>query len=74
MKFKRKRNAETNRTEPSAATVARLAGVSISRVYRLRQEGKADAEIIAASPRRKEELVLRGLPVTPVNGHAADGT
>jgi hypothetical protein len=70
MKIKR----ETNRTEPSAAQVAKLAGVSISRVYRLRQEGRSDAQIIADAQRRKEEFVLRDLPTVPVNGHAADGT
>jgi hypothetical protein len=68
-----KRRRETNRTEPSAATVARLAGVSISRVYRLRQEGRSDAQIIADAQRRRE-FVLRDVPPLPVdvvtNGHA----
>jgi hypothetical protein len=73
--MKRKRKLEADRAAASAAQVARLAGVSISRVYRLRQEGRTDGEIIAAAQRRKDEFVLRDVPPLPVdvetNGHAA---
>jgi hypothetical protein len=71
--MKRKAKAGPDRAEPSAATIARLAGVSIPLVYRKLQEGKTGAEIIAASQRRKEESVLRDLPPVKVdaNGHAA---
>ncbi len=53
---------------PSAATVARLSGLTISRVYRLRQEGRNDTEIIMGAQQRKQDA-LRALPATPVNGH-----
>jgi hypothetical protein len=55
---------------PTAAAVARLSGLTISRVYRLRQEGRNDTEIIMGAQQRKQDA-LRNLPVTPVNGHAA---
>ena len=70
--MKRKRKAIPDHAGPSAAAVARLAGVTVSRVYRLRAEGRSDAEIITAAQQRKQDT-LRGLPSTPVNGHAADG-
>ena len=68
--MKRKRRARVDHAEPSAASIARLSGLSISRVYRLRQEGKSDTEIIATTTQRKQALALRALPATPVNGHA----
>jgi hypothetical protein len=72
--MRKKRKLAADRAAASAAQVARLAGVSISRIYRLRQEGKTDSEIIAASERRKEEFVLRDVPPLPMdaatNGHA----
>jgi hypothetical protein len=72
--MKPKRKSAPDRAEPTAAQIARMAGISISLVYRKLQEGRTGAEIIAASQRRKEESVVRGLPATPVNGHAANGT
>jgi hypothetical protein len=71
--MKRKRKAAPDRAEPSAAQIARMSGLSISRVYRLMQEGRTGAEIVAASQRHKEEFALRGLPPVLVNGHAEDG-
>jgi hypothetical protein len=73
MKKKRKRNGHA---EFPAAQVAKLAQVSISRVYRLRQEGRSDAEIIRSARQRQEMLALRSLPVTEIggaNGHAPFG-
>ena len=71
--MKRKRKARPDHAEPSAASIARLSGLSISRIYRLRQEGRSDAEIISTTTQRKQDAALRALPVVPVNGHAADG-
>jgi hypothetical protein len=73
----RKRKAKSDRADPSAAQVAKLAGLSIGRVYRLRQEGRTDGEIIRAARQRKEAFALRDLPPiqvdTVTNGHAAAG-
>jgi hypothetical protein len=63
-------------TDATVAQVARLAGLSIARTYRLRAEGRSDAEIISGSQRRREAIALRNLPSTKVetiNGHAANG-
>ena len=68
--MKRKRKAAPDLAEPSAAQIARMSGISISRVYRLLQEGKTGAQIIASAQRRKDEAALQGLPPVPVNGHA----
>jgi hypothetical protein len=75
--MQRKKSKAKAGAEASAAQVARLAGISMNRVYRLRQEGRSDSEIIAASQQRREQqAVLRNLPAVPVsatNGHAATG-
>ena len=71
MKKKGKPSADPAR--PSAAQIARLAGISISRVNALRQQGRTDGEIVAAAQQRREQMVLRDFPTVPVNGHAADG-
>jgi hypothetical protein len=68
MAGKRKPNGAPER--PSAALIARLAGVSIARVNALRQQGRDDADIITTS----RQFALRGLPAVPIpitNGHAA---
>ena len=59
--------------EPTAAEIARMAGVSMSLVYRKLQEGRTPAEIVTAAQQRREQFVLRDLPTTQVNGHAANG-
>jgi hypothetical protein len=66
--MKRKSKLKSGRAEPSAAQIARLAGISASRVYALRAQGRSDAEIITASAQRRENLALRSLPPVPVNG------
>jgi hypothetical protein len=71
--MKRTRKAVVDLSEPSAAQIARMSGISVSRVYRLLSEGRTGAQIVAQAQRRKEEAALNVLPTTPVaNGHAAD--
>jgi hypothetical protein len=71
--MKRTRKPIPGLSEPSAAQIARMSGISVSRVYRLLSEGRTGAQIVAQAQRRKEEAALNILPVTPVNGHAANG-
>jgi hypothetical protein len=80
-----KRKSKTAKDRAPAAQIAKLAQISISRVCRLRQEGRSDSEIIAAAAQRREaQALLRNLPVVPINtvvpingatnGHAGDCT
>ena len=71
--MKRARKPIPGLSEPSAAQIARMSGLSVSRVYRLLSEGRTGAQIVAQAQRRKEEAALNVLPATPVNGHAANG-
>jgi hypothetical protein len=70
--MKPKRKPDAGPAKVSAAIIARLAKVSITRVNQLRAEGRTDSEIITGCVQRREELL--NLPATPVNGHAANGT
>ena len=67
--MKPKRKPVVDLAEPTAAQIARMSGVSISRVYRLLQEGRTGAQIVAAAQQRKEEAALNVLPSKPVKGH-----
>jgi hypothetical protein len=74
VRMKKKSKAAKDRAP--AAQIAKLAGISTSRVYRLRAEGRPDSLIISMSQQRREQqMLLRNLPVTPIdagsNGHAA---
>jgi hypothetical protein len=55
---------------PTAETIAAIAGVSVQLTYRKLRQGKSPREIIFEAVEREHEM-LRDLPTTPLNGHAA---
>jgi hypothetical protein len=75
--MRKKNKPDANPARPSAAIIAKLAGISTSRVNVLRAEGRSDTQIVVMSVQyAQQQLVLRGLPATPVeiNGHGANGS
>jgi hypothetical protein len=51
----------------SATEIARLSGLSTSRVYTLLAEGRSCFEILLSAQRRKQQAAAREVPVLPVD-------
>jgi hypothetical protein len=61
------------RAGPSAQEIANIAGVSLTLVNRKLAQGKSPKQIIAEAVEREQAVGrdILGLPVVPINGHAA---